>query len=1469
MADGSQRTDTARSGKPAGVVAFRIAVALCALLGLTLRLWNLDFDQRQHQHPDERFWAMTADAMAQAEPPAPHGTFAGPLLDWLDGERTSSSPYRATESFLYGPISLALARTTAGWLHDGAVDGSQPAKAVVHAFDAVGVPLLDDAGNPRFDDRYGVDLPGRLLGALLDTLTIVAIAAIARRVAGRVAGVAAAALYALCVIAIQYAHFLGSEPLLGLVCACTVLATLRVDRSHDVRAAAAGGALVGLCAGAAVAVKLSAVGLAVVPAVGAIYLLVRMRRRSDLVRLASMGIATAATFRVLEPSAFSGLGLRLSPAFRADLDRAAGLPTDTWPPAFQWVGRVPVLQPLGWLFGYSIGPAIFVGATVAVAAIVAAAWPSFGSWLHARTPTRWKLAAAARRCSILLPRTDRWTAIVLVASVVVPFAFISLTAWPTSRYFFPMLPALTALGGIGLAATVNAVRLSAGGARLAWSGLVVAMAATALLWGVGFVHGVYGQTHPRIEASRWIAANVAAGSVLSSQAWDDVLPLGLPGIDQRAYPIEQFDMVSPDDTAKVLRIAEQLQRIDYVVESSDRIWGSVTTMPARFPSTLRFFEALDSGELGFQRVATFRNRPGWDLWSLDSSRTEEAFSVYDHPEVRIWQKVRALDKTRIAGVLRADAAARAIPVDPNKGVANGLQLTPAELAANAVGPTYDEAFSTNGSPLLHLIGWFLLLELLGFAAFALFLPLFVRLPDAGLGVSKILGLGVLAAALFLTVSWTPLRLDRWLVVALATAFLVAGLASARRRRTQLHALWVQRRGVLVTVEIIGIVCLLFALSIRWRNPDLWHPARSGEKPFELAYLTAVLRSRTIPVYDPWFSGGALNYYYGGFLLLAAPARLLRTAPGLVLNIGVAVFVWCSSGAAFTLGAALVSGARERWRARSWSMRGAVVGGSLATFFLLAVPNLAVVPAAARTATDGANSPIDWWALSRVIPGSVAITEFPAWSVLFSDLHPHVMGIAVLVGFGVICLALLDALLDCRSAHGFVLAGMAGAGVALVRMTNTWDFPLAAGVLGVVMVAALMQRVPLRRLLAPAAIALVVAFVAFGPYTARGEVFDSGFEAATLRTNPGAWFVQFGLFAAVTAAVIAATIGMALDRSRPVVWRITRAQVGVMAATVVALAYLAARPAFSVFALTVALALGSAWVGWRRMRRHGPSLQRAVPMAVLAAGWAVQAGVEYLTVLNDGGRMNTVFKFWFQSWILLALGCGAVAAESVVAVASRRRKLARTPRTPAVLAALAIPLAATFWWTTMPVRLSDRISDSSRFLDGEAFLRPEFSVGEGVERYVPLDDLALITWLRAQVPGLPTVAEAPGIDYRWSGRISWSTGLPTPIGWAYHQTQQRRPYGPFIDRRVEDLGTLYRTTDQQEIARVLATYDVAYVVFGTQERLLADEASTAALRSFPCMTVLVQADRTTEAGTVPGELFVAAVDRACVSSFRRW
>ena len=147
------------------------------------------------------------------------------------------------------------------------------------------------------------------------------------------------------------------------------------------------------------------------------------------------------------------------------------------------------------------------------------------------------------------------------------------------------------------------------------------------------------------------------------------------------------------------------------------------------------------------------------------------------------------------------------------------------------------------------------------------------------------------------------------------------------------------------------------------------------------------------------------------------------------------------------------------------------------------------------------------------------------------------------------------------------------------------------------------------------------------------------------------------------------------------------------------------------------------------------------------------------------------------------------------------------------ACLLYPLTAT------PVRIGDRFKDSlSLTLDGSAYMRTSVYQDEG--RPITLDwDRQALDWLRQNVHGMPTIVEANTPLYRWGARVSIYTGLPTVIGWDWHQKQQRSVLpGQTIDRRIEDVRTIYTSTDPSQTMRLLDQYRVQYIYVGPLERI---------------------------------------------------
>jgi YYY domain-containing protein len=225
--------------------------------------------------------------------------------------------------------------------------------------------------------------------------------------------------------------------------------------------------------------------------------------------------------------------------------------------------------------------------------------------------------------------------------------------------------------------------------------------------------------------------------------------------------------------------------------------------------------------------------------------------------------------------------------------------------------------------------------------------------------------------------------------------------------------------------------------------------------------------------------------------------------------------------------------------------------------------------------------------------------------------------------------------------------------------------------------------------------------------------------------------------------------------------------------------------------------------------HAAAARLLAAMVALAAGLALT--VEHLVLAGDIGRMNTVFKSYLQIWTLW--GVAAAVAASVVWRRRPRSRLWVGAAAALVAAALLYPALAT------PARLRDRFdANAAKGLDGESYFA--LAVYHEAQGQIELRlDHEAIDWLRRTVEGSPVVLEASVPPYRWGSRVSVYTGLPTVIGWDWHQRQQRSVLrDESVPRRVADVSLIYSTDDLDEALELLRRYAVEYVYVGPVERL---------------------------------------------------
>jgi len=419
-----------------------------------------------------------------------------------------------------------------------------------------------------------------------------------------------------------------------------------------------------------------------------------------------------------------------------------------------------------------------------------------------------------------------------------------------------------------------------------------------------------------------------------------------------------------------------------------------------------------------------------------------------------------------------------------------------------------------------------------------------------------------------------------------------------------------------------------------------------------------------------------------------------------------------------------------------------------------------------------------------------------------------------------------------------LIALGGLTVGLLRATNTWDFPtyllilVGAGAVAEYHAARGIAAGAVLRTLVIAAALYGVSAVAIQPYLAHFGLFYTGVEPIKASTSLVHYVTVLGFFLFAVASLLAYETWLLRRRLLPLVaatplleqagpaqgfwsppstagWRLSWTTVlgyAALAALVIAAGFVVLGKV--VPAIVVLLLLFVAWlVPWHRQRPD-----RLLLLGMIAVALALTAAVELAVLKGDIGRMNTVFKFYMQVWVLLGLAAGIVAIRLLRRWRPGRAGWQWWSGAAAVLLAgvLIYPVEAT------PVKLALRFHPMPPTDDGMAYMQGAVYADKG--QNIPLDvDYRAITWMQDNIPGSPVVLEANTGLYKWGSRVSVYTGLPTVVGWDWHQRQQRGDFGWMVEERVRDVQVMYDTPDWSQLVNLLRKYHVEYVYVGPLER----------------------------------------------------
>jgi YYY domain-containing protein len=453
----------------------------------------------------------------------------------------------------------------------------------------------------------------------------------------------------------------------------------------------------------------------------------------------------------------------------------------------------------------------------------------------------------------------------------------------------------------------------------------------------------------------------------------------------------------------------------------------------------------------------------------------------------------------------------------------------------------------------------------------------------------------------------------------------------------------------------------------------------------------------------------------------------------------------------------------------------------------------------------------------------AIDEYPLFSFILGDLHPHVMAlplVLLVVALAVSHLFGSRERLLARDSRAVARLALLAVAAGALFVTNSWDFPTYMLVLcGAILMRGYLEDPEPGWWKRPLVSIVVLSFASvllYAPFYLHFQSLSGGVGLVTDTSDLFEFIQMFGLFL-VGALLLVGSLYLLLQPAPEaaaeldLVSEAGEAQasgadrllfLGAVAGVLLAAAIAHRLTLF----LLLGLAASALVVAYRVLNTEEPNRADAAALLLVAVG-CIAAAVPEVVYLRDafaGGstyRMNTIFKFYYQAWVLLGLSgaYGIYRGWTVLRVIGARSWAW------ASLALAALLVAGAGIYTAW-------IPSASVNAGGPATLNASSWIAASDP-----GEAGAISWLDAHASPQQVVLEAIGVDYQTNGTlISTFTGLPAVMGWGGHEGQWR-PGDPEVQTRIDDVKTMYTTNDSDLARRLLHRYGVKYVVVGEAEK----------------------------------------------------
>ena len=682
--------------------------------------------------------------------------------------------------------------------------------------------------------------------------------------------------------------------------------------------------------------------------------------------------------------------------------------------------------------------------------------------------------------------------------------------------------------------------------------------------------------------------------------------------------------------------------------------------------------------------------------------------------------------------------------------------------------------------------WYLLALVLGAAAMPLTGRLFRRFQDRGWMFSKVTAIAVSG---FLTWFLVAVKIIKFTTMTCIVVTLVCAAASlilyCREQKAGFECIPFAHLDLVYAEEL-----LFFAAFLLWTYFAGFHPAAYGtEKFMDYGFMEAMMRSKTLPATDLWYSQGKINYYYGGQYFAVFLTKLSGAKVELTYNL-MRTFV---AGLAFAMSFSLVhqmvtdrlGKTGSRWKKTLPSVTGILAGISVSIAGNMHyVVYGQIIPFIQKLKGEEVSS--YWFPDATRYIGfnpdveDKTIHEFPCYSFVLGDLHAHVVDIM----FVLLLLGLLYAWM--KKVRTTELSGESmsrrefwkkqllmpqllatGALLGMFHWTNYWDFVIYSVVTcgAALFMNIIGQKGKIRWALgvtaAQAAEILILATVIIMPFTLQFDTSNmvQGIALAQHHSLPHQLLVLWGLPGILTILFV---VSLLVEKLRGAEQK-------------------------SLYHLLASIRL--------------PDLF-AVLLGLCAIGLVLIPELVYVRDIYENGnaRANTMFKLTYQAYIMF--GMTMIYAIFRLLIIGKNK----------ILKVLAFIGLFFFVWTC------GYFGNSVHSWFGEVW-KPSQYKGLNATAFLETDfpeDVNGIRWLKENISDAPVVLEANGDSYSEYERVSAMTGLPTIMGWYVHEWLWRGNLSD-LNAKIEEIQEIYTSTDETRVKELLEEYNVSYIFVGSCER----------------------------------------------------